>query len=74
MTLGELLTTISDAPICVVTYNHHSDDYRGVIYDRNIFIVQATGFYVDKYFYVTDDKSKLERLSLASFVMQMLFS
>jgi hypothetical protein len=34
---------VSDAPNCGVTYNHHSDDYRGVIYDRNMFIVQAIG-------------------------------
>ncbi len=33
---------ISDAPSCNVTYNHHSDDSRGVIYTCNKFRVQAT--------------------------------
>jgi len=33
-----------DAPSCGITYGHHSDDSRGVIYDRNIFIKQATDF------------------------------
>ncbi len=33
---------VSDAPSSGITYNHHSDDSRGVIYDRNMFIVQAT--------------------------------
>jgi hypothetical protein len=37
------MTTISDAPSCCITYSCHSDDFRVVIYDRNIFIVQATG-------------------------------
>jgi hypothetical protein len=32
--------TASDAPSCGFTYDHHSDDSRGVIYDRNIFIIQ----------------------------------
>ncbi len=26
-----------------ITYDHHSDNSSGVIYDRNIFIIQATG-------------------------------
>ncbi len=26
-----------------VTYDHHSDDSRGIIYDQNMFIVQAKG-------------------------------
>jgi hypothetical protein len=34
--------TLSEAPSCVVTYNHNSDDSRDVIYNRNIFILQAT--------------------------------
>ncbi len=33
---------VSDAPSCGVTYHHHSDDSRGVIYDHNIFLIQAT--------------------------------
>ncbi len=28
---------------CDIPYDCHSDDSRGVIYDRNNFIVQATG-------------------------------
>ncbi len=28
---------------CGVTYNHHFDDSRGIIYDQNIFIIQTTG-------------------------------
>ncbi len=34
--------TASDAPSCGITYDHHSDDSRGVIYDCNVFIIQAT--------------------------------
>jgi len=45
---------VSDAPYCGVTYNRHSDDSRGIIYDRNMFIVQATGVYVIKMFYKED--------------------
>jgi hypothetical protein len=30
MTLGALLTTVSDAPSCGVTYNGNSDDSWGV--------------------------------------------
>ncbi len=37
-----IIRTISDAPSCGVTYDHHSDDSRGTIHDRNMFIVQAT--------------------------------
>ncbi len=33
---------VSDAPSCGITYDHHSDDSSGIIYDRNMFIVQAT--------------------------------
>jgi hypothetical protein len=36
------LTIVSDAPSCGVTYNRHSDDSRGVIYNLNIFVIQAT--------------------------------
>ena len=32
---------VSDAPNCGVTYNHHSDDSSGVIYNHNMFIVWA---------------------------------
>ncbi len=45
MTLGAWLTTVSDAPSCGVTYDRHSDDSRGVIYNRNVFMVQVTGGY-----------------------------
>ena len=31
-----------DATICGITYNCHSDDSRGVIYDRNMFMIQST--------------------------------
>jgi hypothetical protein len=34
--------TVSDAPSCGITYDHHSDYSGGVIYDCNIFIIQAT--------------------------------
>jgi hypothetical protein len=33
---------ISDAPSCGVTWDQHSDESRGIIYDRNMFIVRAT--------------------------------
>jgi hypothetical protein len=32
---------VSDAPSCGVTYHHHSDNSGGVIYDRNILIIQS---------------------------------
>jgi hypothetical protein len=34
---------LSDFPSCGVTCDRHSDDSSGVIYDHNMFIVQATG-------------------------------
>ncbi len=34
---------ISDASTWSVTYDHHSDNSRGVIYDGNILIIQASG-------------------------------
>jgi hypothetical protein len=43
MTLGAPLMTLSGAPSCGITYDHHSDDSRGVIYNRNVFIIQAIG-------------------------------
>ncbi len=42
MTLGAQLTTVSDAPSCGITNDHHSDNSRGVIYNRNIFIIQLS--------------------------------
>jgi hypothetical protein len=33
---------ISDVTDMSITYDRHSDDSRGVIYDHNIFIIQAT--------------------------------
>ncbi len=38
------ITIVSDPPNCGITYNCHSDYSRGVIYDHNVFIVQATEF------------------------------
>ncbi len=35
-----------------------SDDSRGIIYDRNMFIVQATGVMVIKLFFVSDAAAK----------------
>jgi hypothetical protein len=32
---------VSDATTWSITYDCHSDDSRGVIYNRNIFIIQA---------------------------------
>jgi hypothetical protein len=34
---------VSDIPSCGITYNHHSDGSVGVIYNLNMFIIQATG-------------------------------
>jgi hypothetical protein len=34
---------VSDAPNCGITYDHHSDDSSSIIYDHNMFIVQAFG-------------------------------
>jgi hypothetical protein len=42
-TLGAQLTTVRNAPSCGITYDPHSDNSRGVIYDHNIFILQAPG-------------------------------
>ncbi len=36
---------MGDATSWNVTYGHHSDDSRGVIYDCNIFIKQAIGLF-----------------------------
>jgi hypothetical protein len=38
---------LSDAPSCGVTHELHSDDSRGVIYIRNMFIIEATGYGLD---------------------------
>ena len=35
------ITIIRDTPSCGVTYDCHSDDSRGIIYNHNIFIIQA---------------------------------
>ncbi len=34
--------TVCDAPCCAITYDRHSYDSKGVIYDCNICIIQAT--------------------------------
>jgi hypothetical protein len=34
---------LGDATTWFFTYDHHSDNSRGVIFDRNILIIQATG-------------------------------
>jgi hypothetical protein len=36
---------VGDATAWSITYDRHSDDSRGVIYNRNTFIKQATGGY-----------------------------
>jgi hypothetical protein len=38
------MTNISDATTWSITYNHHCNDSRDVIDDRNIFINQATDY------------------------------
>jgi hypothetical protein len=35
------ITILSDAPSCGISYSHHSDDSRGVIYKDKMFIKQA---------------------------------
>ncbi len=40
------VTVVSDATTWSVTYDHHSDNSRGVIYDRNILIIVAILFSV----------------------------
>jgi hypothetical protein len=37
------VTPISDAPSCGVTHDWHRDHSRGIIYNGNIFIIQASG-------------------------------
>ncbi len=39
------ITIVSDAPSCGVTYNHHSDDSRGIIFNHYKFIVEANDVY-----------------------------
>jgi hypothetical protein len=34
---------VNDAPSCGITYDCHSDDSRGIIYDSNMFIIPANG-------------------------------
>ncbi len=34
-----------DATTWIITYDSHSDNSRGVIFDHNIFIIQLTGTY-----------------------------
>ncbi len=41
------ITIMNDAPNCGITYDHHSDDSRGIICDLNMFIVQATDLTTD---------------------------
>jgi len=47
----------------------HSDDTRVIIYDRNMFIIQATGVIVTNVFFFTNDglQDKLECLSQPCF-------
>jgi hypothetical protein len=35
---------VSDATTWSITYHHHSEDFKGVIYDCDIFMVQATRY------------------------------
>ncbi len=42
------MTTVSDVPSCGITYDHYSDNSRGVIYNCNIFVVHATDVFDDK--------------------------
>jgi hypothetical protein len=42
--------TSSDATTWSSTFNHHSDNFRGVIYNHNSFIKQATGASIIKKF------------------------
>ncbi len=43
MTLRALLMTFSDGSSCGITFDCHSYDSGGVIYNHNIFTVHATG-------------------------------
>jgi hypothetical protein len=43
------LKTVSEAPNCGIIYDHNSDYSRGVIYDCNIFIIEAAGMLVTGY-------------------------
>jgi hypothetical protein len=36
------MTVVSDTTTWSITYNRHSDNARGVIYKRNIFIILVT--------------------------------
>ncbi len=41
---------VNDAPSCGITYDCHSDDSRGIIYDSIMFIIQGTGVNDVKHF------------------------
>jgi hypothetical protein len=42
------ITITYDAPSCGITYDHYSDESRGINYDRNVFVVQSTGSHTRK--------------------------
>ncbi len=46
LALASVINYDSDASSCGVTYYFHSDDSTGVIYNHNMFMVQATGLKV----------------------------
>ncbi len=54
----------NDATSCGMPYDCHSDNSRGVIYDRNIFIIQTTGWNEVKKFSVTLTPGRLETFFL----------
>jgi hypothetical protein len=47
---------VSDATTWSITYDHHYGDSRGVIYFRNIFIIQATDLNDEKKFDSIDNR------------------
>jgi hypothetical protein len=51
---------VSNFPSFGFTFDNHSDDSRGIIYDRNMFIVQPTGVNVLLSFVTILSVNKLE--------------
>jgi hypothetical protein len=71
------LTTVSDTPSSGITYNHHYENSRGAIYDRNIFIIQANGVCSAKPFMaviITAAYSSFEFVTVSYFHPSLMFA
>jgi hypothetical protein len=60
------MTIVSDATILSITYDCHFDYSRGVIYDCNIFIVQAPG-----HIFSSDKKGNIIQIYYSFFLTKL---